>query len=103
MKFLEKVFGKPEPPIKGSQDEIEPIVIVPIPPLVTLLIHLQKEKGTSLTEAEVVEVRDKAICMSMRVSHGDQLEAKRGYADISLENAWDDWQAFLAKNPNASS
>jgi hypothetical protein len=103
MKFLDKLFGKSEPPIKGPQEENEPIVIVPIPPLVTLLLHLQKEKGSSITEAEVIEIRDKAICMTMRVSHRDQLATKRGYADISLENVWDDWKAFLAENPNASS
>jgi hypothetical protein len=103
MKFLDKLFGKSEPSIEVPKDESEPVVIVPIPPLVTLLLHLQKEKGSSLTESEVLEARDKAICMTMRVSHRDHLAAKRGYADLSLENVWDEWKAFLAENPSASS
>jgi hypothetical protein len=102
MKFLDKLFGKSEPPTNTPQEDDEPIVIVPIPPLVTLLLHLEKEKGAPLTEAEVIEIRDKAICMTMRVSHRDQLATKRGYADISLENVWDEWQEFLVANPSTS-
>ncbi len=103
MKFLEKLFGKFDASAENRVNDEEPIVIVPIPPLVTLLLHLERDKGSPLTEAEVVEVRDKAICMTMRVSHRDQLVEKRGYADISLENVWDEWQEFLASNPSAAS
>jgi hypothetical protein len=100
MKFLDKLFGRSEPPIEEPADEDEPVVIVPIPPLVTVLLHLEKTKGSPLTEADVMDARDKAICMTMRASHRDQLAEKRGYDDIRLENAWEDWQAFVAEDPS---
>ena len=72
----------------------DPVVPVPIPPLVTLLLHFEKKKGTPLTEQEVLAARDNAVCMTMRVSIRDEVARKRGYDDISLENVWEEWQAI---------
>lgn len=68
------------------------MVIVPIPPLVTLLVHLEEQKGAPLTEEEVLKARDGAVCMTMRASHAAALAAKRGYDDIDLENVWNEWR-----------
>lgn len=99
MKFLDKLFGKAGPPSESPAKDEEPIVIVPIPPLIIMLLHREKERGSPLSEAEVIETRDKAVCMTMSISHRDQLAEKRGYADISLENVWVEWQEFLIANP----
>jgi len=71
----------------------EAVVPVPIPPLVTLLLHLEKQKGAPLTQQEVLSARDNAVCMTMPISVRDELAKKRGYDDINPENVWLDWQA----------
>jgi hypothetical protein len=97
MGFFSNMFS-PTPP--GSEPE-EPLVPVPIPPLGILLLHLEKQKGARLTRDEVVEARDKAVCMMMRLSHKLALEEKRGYRDVDPGNVWDDWQAFRGEaRPN---
>jgi len=71
----------------------EPIIVVPVPPLVIQLFHLEKQKGVPPSEAEVLKARDSAICMTMPVSERDELARQRGYDDISPENVWQEWQA----------
>jgi len=93
MGIFGKLFGKKA----ADHSAEEPIVIVAIPPLVDLLFHLEAQKGSNLTEQEVNEARDKAACMTMRASHAEQLAVRRGYSDISLENAWFEWTALKAK------
>jgi hypothetical protein len=89
MDFLKKIFGKNS---NTAPEPNEPIVPVPIPPLVNLLFDLEKRKGSPLTKAEVIDIRDGAVCMTMRISMREQLAAQRGYADIDLENPWPEWQ-----------
>lgn len=88
--MFRKLFGskQPTPPA-------EPLVVVPIPPLVTVLVALEKEKGSPLTEEEVLRARDGAVCMTMRVSAAHELAAKRGYRDLNPENVWEEWREFL--------
>lgn len=86
-----KLFGKGLPPAAPE----EPLVIVPIPALVTLLVALRKQKGVELTEQEVLALRDGAACIAMRAEHARALAEKRGYPDIDPENAWEAWQAFV--------
>jgi hypothetical protein len=47
-----------------------------------------------VTEAEVLETCDKAVCIVMRLSHKRAMEEKRGYRDINPENAWKEWLVF---------
>ena len=72
----------------------EELVIVPIPPLVTMLLNRERAKGSPLTEAEVLEIRDGAICMTMRASAARKLAEERGFDDIDPENVWEEWQAI---------
>lgn len=67
------------------------LVVVPIPPLVTLLQHYEVEKGAPLTEVEVLGIRDGAVCMTMRRSRAEQLAGTRGFPDIDPANAWEEW------------
>ena len=71
-------------------------VIVPIPPLLVFFSHLEKKKGSELTEEEVIAARDDAPCISMKAEDRDELAESRGYTDIDPENAWLEWQNFRA-------
>jgi hypothetical protein len=85
------LFGSKTPQTAAAE---EPLVPVPIPALGMLLLHLEKEKGSALTEAEVLSARGKAVCMMMRLSHKEALDEKRGYRDVDPKNVWVEWQAF---------
>ena len=93
MRFLQQLFGQNDASPGDGADGADPVIPVPIPPLVYLLDHLEREKGSPLTETEVWEARDSAICMTMRTSERDRIAQHRGYVDIDMENAWAEWQA----------
>ena len=76
---------------KDSDDVDEPLVVVPIPPLVTLLQQHEAAKGSPLTEEEVLGIRDNAVCMTMRRSRVDQPAESRGFPDADPANAWEEW------------
>jgi hypothetical protein len=97
MSFLSKLFGKSKvapiaETLQSSQQEV--LVPVPIPALSYLLLQFEKQKGSTLSEAEVIEVRDKAVCIMLPVSKKHVMDEKRGYKDINPENVWPEWQAF---------
>jgi hypothetical protein len=76
---------------KRKPPENEPLDLVFVPPLVVLLLHKEKEKGSPLTQAEVEGIRDAAICISMRRSLALKMAESRGYPDIDASRAWQDW------------
>ncbi len=78
--------------IENNTDE--ELVITPVPALCLILLNLEKEKGSPLTEAEVIEARDKAVCIVLRSSIAKEMEEKRGYRDLILEDVWQDWLDF---------
>ena len=84
MSWLSRLLGKSE----ANGDEL---VVVPIPPLITLLQHQEAEKGFPLTEDEVLTIRDAAVCMTMKRSRAEQLAASRGFADINPARVWEEW------------
>ena len=90
LSILSRIFGKKKP----AEPAGEPLVPVPVPALGVLLLRLEKKKGAPLTEAEVLETCDKAVCIVMRLSHKRAMEEKRGYRDINPENAWKEWLVF---------
>ncbi len=63
-----------------------------MPALALLLRQAEQAKGSPLTRAEVLQVRDKGTCMMLRSSAALELEEKRGFRDIDPENCWEDWQ-----------
>jgi hypothetical protein len=75
----------------------EPLVAVFVPPLVDVIRFAEDAKGEPLTEAEVAAIRDQAVCITMRQSHAQALESKRGYPDLDPENAWQEWQAIRSE------
>ena len=75
----------------------EPLVVVFVPPLVDVIRQAEEAKGEPLTEAEVTALRDEAICITMRQSHAQAFESKRGYPDLDPENVWPEWQAIRSE------
>lgn len=70
------------------------LVIMPMPALVAVLLHKEQEKGSPLTEAEVLAVRDAAICVMTPRDVVLKLAEARGYEDIEPERAWEEWCAI---------
>ncbi len=79
------------------------LIPVFIPPLVALLHILEREKGSPLTEQEVLDIRNKGVCMMMRVEHAIALDEKWGYNDIDPEHVWEQWQEARAQITNVES
>ena len=100
MSLLSWLFGKNTPTadtpafLPANDDRLIP---VPVPALGVLLLNLEKQKGAPLSEAEVIEARDKAVCMMLPLSAKVQMDEKRGYRDIDPENVWAAWLAFKAE------
>ncbi|WP_303908721.1 hypothetical protein [Thiohalomonas denitrificans] len=72
-----------------TDDELFPI---PIPALVAVLLHKEREKGAPLSKSEVLEIRDNAECRMGTIHEVQALEESRGYTDIDPENVWEQWQ-----------
>ncbi|MEO6918807.1 MAG: hypothetical protein ABI171_07250 [Collimonas sp.] len=54
------------------------LVPTPIPALIALLLNKEQAKGTQLTEAEVLEIRDNAVCIMLPRSEMLAIEESRG-------------------------
>lgn len=93
-------FKRKKPPASPASDE--PLIPVPVPPLVALLAHLEREKGAPLTEAEVTDIRDNCVCIMLPVSAVQKMAKSRGYDDINPEAAWEQWQVVRQQMGDAS-
>lgn len=91
MSWVSKLLGRDDP--EGGDQ----IVIVPMPPLIVLLRHHEAAKGSPLTKEEVLEIRDSAICMNMSRSRAERLAESRGFPDIDLTQAWEEWVRVRAQ------
>ena len=72
----------------------EKLVLVPVPALVAILVHHEKQKGAPLTEAEVLAIRDGCVCIAVPIAVAAKMAEERGYGDVSPENVWQEWCAF---------
>jgi hypothetical protein len=95
---FEKLFGRRGRQEPSDEQRQEPLVITPMPPLVVLLLNLEEAKGAPLTETEVLEARDKAICIALPASKAAAIAQARGYQDIDLDDAWPDWLNFKSQS-----
>ena len=88
------MFKKSSPPQRptSEDDPADPLRLVITPALVAILLNAEQAKGSPLTEAEVVAIRDSAQCIAMPASVAAEVEAQRGYPDIDPEAAWIEWQ-----------
>jgi len=92
--FFKRIINRNSDAQEKRSETDEPIVPVFIPALVAILVHHEKAKGSPLTKDEVLSIRDNAACMTMRLSMACQMAEKRGYADLTPENCWEEWQEF---------
>ncbi|RIV83882.1 hypothetical protein [Aurantiacibacter zhengii] len=80
----------------------EPLDIIPVPALVAVLLHAEREKGAPLEEAEVLHIRDNAECIAAPRSAHIAMVQERGYDDLDPENIWEEWRAFRAASDDTS-
>lgn len=72
-----------------GRDELVPVFI---PALVALLLAVEREQGTPLTEEQVIAVRDRATVTMLPRSVAESLADARGYDDVDPERSWEGWQ-----------
>jgi hypothetical protein len=81
-----------------KRHEDEPKVVVFLNPLVMLLAGRERQKGSPLTEQEVLEVRDSAQCITMTASQAERfyasLDGQVPFPRLNPDNLWADWQAI---------
>ncbi|MCL1092102.1 hypothetical protein L2744_21400 [Shewanella profunda] len=71
----------------------EEMFLVHVPALVAVLLNREHEKGSPLTEVDVLEITGSSACIAMPLHAKKKVEESRGYLDINPENAWAEWQA----------
>jgi hypothetical protein len=62
-----------------------------MPPLAVLLLAAEQKKGAPLTEAEAIDLRDRAIVMVNPKAVAKTLAISRGFFDVDPESLWADW------------
>lgn len=72
----------------------QPLVPVFMPALAPLMIEAEEIKGAPLTEAEVLRIRDHALCVMTPLDVARAMVESRGYEDLDPENCWAEWQAL---------
>ena len=70
----------------------EKLVIYPMPSLVATLLNREQAKGSPLTEAEVIAIRDACTSVAVPTDVAEKIDAERGYKDIDPERCWEHWQ-----------
>ncbi len=73
----------------GKSDNL---VIYPMPSLVATLLNREREKGSPLTEEEVMRIRDACPSVAVPKDVALEIDASRGYKDIDPERCWEEWQ-----------
>lgn len=67
------------------------MLIYPIPSLISILVNREEEKGSALTEAEVIEIRNGCKAVAMPRDVAAKIDAERGYKDIDPVLCWEEW------------
>ena len=70
----------------------EDLVLVFMPSLVATLLAAERDKGSPLTEDEVIDIRDNAEVVASPADVAMHVEEERGYRDIDPEDCWLQWQ-----------
>lgn len=70
------------------------MIVLFIPSLISLLVSKAEEKGSPLTEEEVLAIRDNATAIVTDVEGVLAVAERRGYQDIDPEHCWEEWLDF---------
>ncbi len=65
---------------------------MPMPSLVSVLLRREQAKGSPLTEAEVLSIRDGSEAVAVPRDKVAAIVESRGYEDIDPEHCWEQWQ-----------
>ena len=80
------------------------LIIMPMPSLVSVLLRREQEKGSPLTEAEVLSIRDGCEAVAVPRDKVAAIVESRGYEDIDPERCWEQWKEVrkrLHEKPDA--
>ncbi|MDJ0473758.1 hypothetical protein QNA27_08850 [Pantoea eucalypti] len=70
------------------------MIVLFIPSLISLLVSKAEEKGSPLTEEEVLAIRDNATAIVTDAQGVLAVAERRGYQDIDPEHCWEEWLDF---------
>ncbi|MFL6614126.1 MAG: hypothetical protein ACJ8LD_10495 [Pantoea agglomerans] len=70
------------------------MIVLFIPSLISLLVSKAEEKGSPLTEEEVLAIRDNATAIVTDAEGALAVVERRGYQDIDPEHCWEEWLDF---------
>lgn len=70
------------------------MIVLFIPSLISLLVSKAEEKGSPLTEQEVLAIRDNATAIVTDAEGVLAVAERRGYQDIDPEHCWEEWLDF---------
>lgn len=70
----------------------EKLIVFCIPSLVATLLDRERSKGSALTEAEVIGIRDGCPAKMLTPAEARAVEERRGYKDIDPRHCWEQWQ-----------
>ena len=70
------------------------MIVLFIPSLISLLVSKAEEKGSPLTEEEVLGIRDNATAIVTDAQGVLAVAERRGYQDIDPEHCWEEWLDF---------
>lgn len=70
------------------------MIVLFIPSLISLLVSKAEEKGSPLTEEEVLAIRDNATAIITDAEGVLAVAERRGYQDIDPEHCWEEWLDF---------
>lgn len=76
----------------SDSENSEKRVIYPMPSLVSTLLNREQAKGSPLTEAEVIQIRDGCPSVAVPIDVALKIDEERGYKDIDPERCWEEWQ-----------
>ena len=78
------------------------LVITCVPSLVAVLLRAEADKGSALTEQEVLSIRDSCAAIAMPRDVVAKVAEARGYDDIDPERCWEEWQKVRTSfSPNS--
>lgn len=84
----------PDEDPRKMTEESDEVIIVHVPSLVATLLDAERRKGSPLTEAEVIDIRDNSPARAIRPEELQALVERRGYEDIDPEDCWAAWCAI---------
>jgi hypothetical protein len=74
----------------------EAMTVVAVPALCMVLLFKEQQKGSALTENEVLEAVESAPAITMTKEDAAKFAQRPGGADLDPANIWAEWQAFRA-------